>query len=176
MPFFKKKPVVVEAKQFHINGEGLQELLTFIGVPNDADTYAFVLDEIQKNNGLIIHTLEGAMLASDGDYIIRGVSNEFYPCKPDIFHKTYDQEVMLSIIMDTDPDTIMANNKPIRELQDALREKISKGESFDEVIKATDLIEYGYLGNNHIDITDFDYLGKELAKHFTDEINKDRND
>ena len=39
---------------------------------------------------LVIYTLEGNMRVSPGDYIIKGVEGEFYPCKPDIFHKTYD--------------------------------------------------------------------------------------
>ncbi|MGX9766966.1 hypothetical protein ACWYXE_12585 [Lactiplantibacillus argentoratensis] len=39
---------------------------------------------------LVIHTLEGDMLAERGDYIIKGVHGEFYPCKPDIFKQTYD--------------------------------------------------------------------------------------
>lgn len=40
--------------------------------------------------GLVIHTLEGEYLAKVGDYIIKGVRGEFYPCKPDIFEQTYD--------------------------------------------------------------------------------------
>ncbi len=40
--------------------------------------------------GLVIHTLEGEYLAKVGDYIIKGVQGEFYPCKPDIFEQTYD--------------------------------------------------------------------------------------
>ena len=49
-------------------------------------------DFLKKTNpvGLFIKTLEGNMLASVGDYVIKGVSGEFYPCKPDIFAATYD--------------------------------------------------------------------------------------
>ena len=43
------------------------------------------------NGNLIIRTLEGDMRATYGDYIIQGVAGEFYPCKPDIFHKTYEE-------------------------------------------------------------------------------------
>ena len=39
---------------------------------------------------MVIHTLEGDMQAKKGDYIITGINGEQYPCKPDIFHKTYD--------------------------------------------------------------------------------------
>ena len=44
-----------------------------------------------KGKTLVIHTLEGDMEASIGDYIIKGVNGEFYPCKPDIFAKTYEE-------------------------------------------------------------------------------------
>ena len=44
-----------------------------------------------KVTTLVIHTLEGDMEASIGDYIIKGVNGEFYPCKPDIFAKTYEE-------------------------------------------------------------------------------------
>lgn len=42
------------------------------------------------HEGVVIHTLEGDMLASWGDWIIRGISGEYYPCKPDIFEATYE--------------------------------------------------------------------------------------
>jgi hypothetical protein len=45
---------------------------------------------VRREGGLKIKTLEGEMLASFGDYVIKGVSNEYYPCKPDIFEKTYE--------------------------------------------------------------------------------------
>lgn len=70
-----KKPVVIEAVQW--TGDNIQEILDF------AD------DVVQTTPSLLIETLEGTMRASIGDYIIKGVSGEFYPCKPDIFHKTY---------------------------------------------------------------------------------------
>lgn len=44
-----------------------------------------------KGTTLVIHTLEGDMETSIGDYIIKGVNGEFYPCKPDIFAKTYEE-------------------------------------------------------------------------------------
>lgn len=53
-------------------------------------------EELQKGKtsntiGLKINTLEGVLLAKQGDYIIKGVNGEFYPCKPDIFEKTYEK-------------------------------------------------------------------------------------
>ncbi len=49
-----------------------------------------VIEAYQTDKEMIIHTLEGDMLASPGDWIITGVNGEQYPCKPDIFEKTYD--------------------------------------------------------------------------------------
>ena len=49
-----------------------------------------VIEAYQTDTEMIIHTLEGDMLASVGDYIITGVDGEQYPCKPDIFEKTYE--------------------------------------------------------------------------------------
>ena len=45
----------------------------------------------RSGNNLLIYTLEGMMIASLGDYIIKGVSGELYPCKPDIFNLTYER-------------------------------------------------------------------------------------
>ncbi len=50
-----------------------------------------VVEAYQTNVEIIIHTLEGDMKASPGDYIITGVNGEQYPCKPDIFEKTYEK-------------------------------------------------------------------------------------
>lgn len=85
MPKYRKKPVVIEAIQFVNTVECLEELTKFMGV-ND---YAFDTSCGDMYN-LIIHTLEGDHVASIGDYIIKGVNGEFYPCKPFIFEKTYD--------------------------------------------------------------------------------------
>ena len=51
----------------------------------------FYIDHDKIEGGLIIKTLEGEHLASIGDYIIKGVKGEFYPCKPDIFEQTYEE-------------------------------------------------------------------------------------
>lgn len=82
MPLFRKKPVVIEARQLTTNSatnislwlhEAACEHRAYPTVPQ-----------------ISIDTLEGAMLATEGDWIIKGVSGEFYPCKPDIFTKTYE--------------------------------------------------------------------------------------
>lgn len=75
---YRKKPVVIEAVQWV--GNNLSDIETFIGrsVKN-------------KETTIVIRTLEGDMEASIGDYIIKGVNGEFYPCKHDIFDKTYEE-------------------------------------------------------------------------------------
>lgn len=77
MPRFRKKPVVIEAIQW--TGGNAVTLLDWIG-PHAR----------QEGATLIIATLEGDHEASLGDWIIKGVKGEFYPCKPDIFTATYE--------------------------------------------------------------------------------------
>lgn len=84
MAKFRKKPVVIDAVQYDGNFRSLDcfsinEVAHFI-VSKDAD----------GKQCIKIPTLEGEMIASVGDYIIRGVQGEFYPCKPDIFELTYE--------------------------------------------------------------------------------------
>ncbi len=83
MPKFRKKPVVIEAVQIPFPDAESYSLF-----PNDPDII------FKCENGqiveAIISTLEGTMLASLGDWIIRGVKGELYPCKPDIFAATYE--------------------------------------------------------------------------------------
>lgn len=81
---YRKKPVVIEAVQF--NGEMTNELKCFLGKAR----YTFYNLQTTRGSVLEINTLEGTMRASQGDYIIRGVHGEYYPCKPDIFEKTYE--------------------------------------------------------------------------------------
>jgi hypothetical protein len=80
---FRKKPVVIEARQVSGHGKGggcnCHELVAWIG------NAAFVFGD-----GVAIDTLEGQMTAEPGDWIIKGVKGEFYPCKPDVFAATYD--------------------------------------------------------------------------------------
>jgi len=79
---FRKKPVVIEAVQF--TGR------------NDVECLAFcpsARDPVDTKPNLIITTLEGDHLCSVGDWIIRGIKGEFYPCKPDIFVATYERVV-----------------------------------------------------------------------------------
>lgn len=77
---FRKKPVVIEAEQYL---EGPNHDFPFIELD--------VLQYDEDGHFQYIETLEGAMKVSDGDWIIKGVNGEFYPCKPDIFKKTYER-------------------------------------------------------------------------------------
>lgn len=76
---YVKKPVVISALQW--TGDNILEMCNFTGKKDS---------KLLKNNELYIDTLEGTMHASVGDYIVYGVDGEFYPCKPDIFEKTYE--------------------------------------------------------------------------------------
>jgi hypothetical protein len=89
MAKYRKKPVVIEAFQF--------------GITEKVDLPRWAKDAIQSDNiqcfsqyggsqrWAEINTLEGTMRAEVGDWVIRGVAGEIYPCKPDIFEKTYEQ-------------------------------------------------------------------------------------
>lgn len=79
---YRKKPVVIKAVVWNGNNHG--ELRQFTGDRYEHNTINF------RNGGLTVNTLEGAMHAAPGDYIIKGVKGEFYPCKPDIFEATYE--------------------------------------------------------------------------------------
>ena len=76
---FRKKPVVIDAWKWTGNA--------FDAFVNDLPKGVYLGD----NQTLLIPTLEGQMTASKGDWIIKGVNNEYYPCKPDIFKKTYEE-------------------------------------------------------------------------------------
>lgn len=84
MTHYRKKPVVVEAMQFFDDAEELMAIQNWM----DMDLTVSYADK--NDPKLKIETLEGVMNATIGDYIIKGVNGEFYPCKPDIFEKTYE--------------------------------------------------------------------------------------
>lgn len=79
MKKYRKKPVVIDAMQY-LRAENISSCLDFCP--------ALVFNS--EDNEYDIRTLEGNMRVSEGDYIIKGVRGEFYPCKPDIFEATYD--------------------------------------------------------------------------------------
>jgi hypothetical protein len=89
---YRKKPVVIEALRVPVEATDDHERFMaghgFIAgwfIRHDFRDY-----NVADDMGYDIHTLEGVMHASPGDFIIRGVQGEFYPCKPDIFEATYE--------------------------------------------------------------------------------------
>lgn len=86
---FRKKPVVIEAVKW--TGENLREVIDFTRLHESAKNWTWEeYMEVVQCQGLKIFTLEGPLMASVGDWIIKGVKGEFYPCKPDIFEATYE--------------------------------------------------------------------------------------
>lgn len=100
---FQKKPVKIEAVQWHydLHCDGKAEVFAWMSDAGckrlesaDRDggsapkTGFFVTEDTGR---LVIRTLEGDMRVSDGDWIVKGIEGEFYPCKPDIFEQTYQE-------------------------------------------------------------------------------------
>ena len=85
---YRKKPVVIEAIQFTGTNENVEVLKRFIN--RSIITESSYLSDYQVNS-IVIETLEGDMTANVGDYIIKGIKGEYYPCKPDIFNETYER-------------------------------------------------------------------------------------
>ena len=81
MQKFVKKPVIIEAIQY--DGANITEIETFVG----AKLSTIMTSDVDTK--LVIPTLEGYMKVSKGDYVIKGIKGEFYPCKSDIFKSTY---------------------------------------------------------------------------------------
>ena len=90
---YRKKPVVVEAMQ--LNNINAPSAVRWVGEDkarmNLESDAAYQVGKAPPVFSVIIKTLEGEMKAMPGDYIIKGVNGEFYPCKPDIFAKTYEE-------------------------------------------------------------------------------------
>lgn len=95
---YRKKPVEVEAMQWDGTALGGLEVVQWMALNDSMATYMAAQPEGESDGFTIpgcpaqiyLETLEGTMAATEGDYIIRGVAGEFYPCNPDIFHKTYE--------------------------------------------------------------------------------------
>lgn len=94
---YRKKPVVIDA--FQLNSKGLVEEDWFWDAVSEGTILIYYFrnarpKDIYRNARTLaccdIKTLEGTMRANIGDYIIRGINGEIYPCKPDIFEKTYE--------------------------------------------------------------------------------------
>ncbi|WP_346921914.1 hypothetical protein [Glutamicibacter creatinolyticus] len=97
---YRKKPVEVEATQWDGTGLDAIEVIKWLTAHNVSAEYLAPEAEWITPDGfkaparpaqIYISTLEGVMAATGGDYIIKGVRGEFYPCKPDIFEQTYEE-------------------------------------------------------------------------------------
>ena len=80
---YRKKPVEIEAVQFAPDGSNDEAIACWVASSSHMVSY--------NTKGIALYTREGVMLAVPGDWIIKGVQGEFYPCKPDIFDATYDK-------------------------------------------------------------------------------------
>ncbi|RND53500.1 hypothetical protein [Lacticaseibacillus paracasei] len=89
---YRKKPVEIEAVQFADDPDTLIKINDVLGLDPVNVSY-----EDADNPVLKIPTLKGVMTAQVGDYIVKGVHGEFYPCKPDIFEETYEPSIGLPI-------------------------------------------------------------------------------
>lgn len=83
---YRKKPIVIEAIQYTGDWDNLSEVIGWM-FPDMSKYHNWTLDDERYP----IQTLEGVMYASPNDWIIKGVNGEFYPCKPDIFEKSYEE-------------------------------------------------------------------------------------
>lgn len=94
---YRKKPTIIDAVQW--DGNNQREMFEFLGGSEvefmKAQGKNFYISHSRIEGGLVIITLEGDMNASIGDWIIKGIQGEYYPCKPDIFKETYE-EVMVT--------------------------------------------------------------------------------
>lgn len=80
--------MIIQAEQW--TGDNLSAIISFLGDTQEADDVHHYMDYERLPGGLIIKTLEGEHQASIGDWIIKGVQGEHYPCKPDVFADTYE--------------------------------------------------------------------------------------
>lgn len=121
MAKFKKKPVVIEAVQ--LRWDTWPEMCEFanVGYLSKGQPEG----EMGPNNsiGLLIPTLEGTMMAQENDWVIKGVNGELYPCKPDIFEKSYEavQEDIPCELPTIDPEV-----KKVLEMMKENEEEIKK--------------------------------------------------
>ena len=84
---FRKKPIIVEALQLGEDDFNIAQLSGWLLAHGERN---FKIHGEDRPFGIALITLEGTMVASPGDWIIRGVQGEFYPCKSDIFEATYE--------------------------------------------------------------------------------------
>lgn len=86
---YRKKPVVIEAMRFYADHLVMTEVARWCGGRIESEAKAS--DHTDVAYWIAIPTLEGVMKASPGDYVIKGMQGEFYPCKPAIFNATHER-------------------------------------------------------------------------------------
>lgn len=91
---YRKRPVEINAIQW--NGENISEIKAFVG------KNLYIVEDSPKYLSMKIKTIEGDMEIGVGDYIIRGVKGEFYPCKEDIFYISYEECVGARWVLEYD--------------------------------------------------------------------------
>lgn len=90
MEKYRKKPVVIDAVQLTMtNHQAISSIIAAAGY----NVRHVTKPPMRAITGIVIETLEGDMTADFGDWIIKDVQGEFYPCKPEIFEKTYEKVV-----------------------------------------------------------------------------------
>lgn len=145
---YMKKLIIVDAVQW--TGNNIEEIKSFL----DENGGVYTITD----NSLIINTLEGDMLASLGDYIIKGIHGEFYPCKPDIFKEIYDLvniKVNGNVNITDNNNTKIIYNKIVRDnIPEIIKEKHEKA-----------IVKYRV-------ITDKKELIKALCDKMVEEINE----
>lgn len=82
---YRKKPVIIEAVE--VKQENINQLMKLTNGGSRKATYHWKDGKIHH---IVIDTLEGSMVANIGDFLIKGVKGELYPCKPDVFEQTYE--------------------------------------------------------------------------------------
>lgn len=85
---FRKKPIVIDAFKWTGDRDQEEDPEWIVAAMKEGSVQ---IQEVNDKCYMIINTLEGDMIARQGDYIIKGVQGEIYPCKPEIFLKTYDK-------------------------------------------------------------------------------------
>jgi hypothetical protein len=110
---FRKRPVVIEAIQYRPDIPNCADVARFTGLipPNEPWVCD---DEPHADQPWLIATLEGTMEASCGDWIIRGVQGEHYPCKADIFAATYERADITGMLGARKPDLMVAEIERLR--------------------------------------------------------------
>lgn len=92
---YRKKPVIIEAMQWDGTAEGAGPIIDWALASDNHVSIGYRCDVPiacpDTTHHLSIPTLEGDMKGSSEDWIIQGISGEFYPCKPDIFKQTYEE-------------------------------------------------------------------------------------